>query len=121
MEWRHGEGDVEAVAIGKLSAERQPVVVSGGDDGKLRRWHLASGLPYGEPLDIGSKGGVTSAAVGDLTGRPFIVAAYQYGGTVGLWDLTPGSSWTCSDGDPIRPRVQPAGDRRACGGGGPLQ
>ena len=93
MEWRHGEGDVEAIAIGKLSAGKlagSPVVVSGGDDGKLRRWHLASGLPYGEPLDIGSKGRVTSAAVGDLAGRPFIVAAYRYGGTIGLWDLDTG-------------------------------
>ena len=95
MEWRHGEGegDVEAIAIGKLSVGKlagSPVVVSGGDDGKLRRWHLASGLPYGEPLDIGSKGRVTSAAVGDLAGRPFIVAAYRYGGTIGLWDLDTG-------------------------------
>ena len=93
MEWRHGEGDVEAIAIGKLSVGKfagSPVVVSGGDDGKLRRWHLASGLLHGEPLDIGSKGGVTSAAVGDLTGRPFIVAAYRYGGTIGLWDLDTG-------------------------------
>jgi WD40 repeat protein len=93
MEWHHGEGDVEAIAMGKLSVGKlagSPVVVSGGDDGKLRRWHLASGLPYGEPLGIGSKGGVTSAAVGDLAGRPFIVAAYRYSSTIGLWDLDTG-------------------------------
>jgi WD40 repeat protein len=103
MEWRHGVGDVEAIAIGELSVGKlagSPVVVSGGDDGKLRRWHLASGAPYGEPLDIGSKGGVTSAAVGDLAGRPFIVAAYRYGGTIGLWDLDTGQQLDVLEWEP---------------------
>ena len=68
MEWRHGEGGIEALAIGKLA--EGSVVVSGGKDGKLRRWRLADGSVYGDPLDFGAKGEVASAAIGDLAGRP---------------------------------------------------
>lgn len=87
--WRHGEGGVETVAIGQL--EDGPVIVSGGQDGELRRWRLADGSAYGEPLDLGlGRGKVISAAVGDLAGQPFIVAAYEYHCSVGLWDLESG-------------------------------
>ena len=96
-EWRHGEGRVETVAIGGSAAD--PVVVSGGEDGKLQRWRLADDPPRGEPLATppyggwgkpGGSGKITSAAVGDLAGQQFIVAAYEAGGTVGLWDLDTG-------------------------------
>ena len=87
-EWRHGNGRVETVAIGQLADG--PVVVSGGEDGKLRRWRMADGSPCGKPLDLG-KGKVTSAAIGDLDHRPFIAAAYEAVCTVGLWDLATGA------------------------------
>ena len=64
-------------------------MVSGGEDGKLRLWHMADGSPRGEPLDLG-KGKVTSAAIGDRDGQPFIVAAYEHLCTVALWDLDTG-------------------------------
>ena len=88
VEWRHGERGVETVVIGQL--EDGPVVVSGGKDGKLRRWRITDGSAHGEPLGIVGNGKVTSAAIGDLAGRPFIVAAYEYDCTVGLWDLGTG-------------------------------
>jgi WD40 repeat protein len=66
--------------------EDGPVVVSGGEDGKLRRWRMADGSPFGAALDL-RKGKVTSAAIGDRDGRQFIVAAYEHVCTVGLWDL----------------------------------
>ena len=86
--WHHGAGGVEAVAVGQLADG--PVVVSGGANGKLRCWRMADGSRYGKPLGIGGKGKVTSVAIGDCDGRPFIVAAYESVRTVALWDLGTG-------------------------------
>jgi WD40 repeat protein len=103
-EWRHGEGGVETVAIGL--GKDGPIVVSGGEDGKLRRWRLADGSPLGERLDTPADtwGEVTAMAVGDLDGQPFIVAAYEHGGTVGLWDLGTGQPMGVLEWGPDFPR-----------------
>jgi hypothetical protein len=69
---------------------------------------LADGSPYGEPLGIVGKGKVTSAAIGDLEGRPLLVAAYESLGAIGLWDLGTGQplgelEW--GSGFPLRERI----------------
>ena len=43
------------------------MIVSGGDDGTVRVWDLATGAPVGEPL-TGHTGGC-AVAVGELDGR----------------------------------------------------
>ena len=79
-------GRVRAVAVGEL--EGRPVVVSGGDDGTVRVWDLATGTPVGDPF-TGHTGAVNAVAVGELEGRPVVVSGGD-DGTVRVWDLAPG-------------------------------
>jgi len=80
------DGDVSAVALAQV--EGRPVIVSGGSDGTVRVWDLASGEPRYEPL-TGHDSGVTAVAVGQLDGRPVIVSG-GWDGTVRVWDLASG-------------------------------
>ena len=83
--WSHGRqttghqvltghiGMVRAVAVGALP-DGTPVIVSGGDDGTVRVWRLADGIPVGEPL-TGHDGRVGAVAVGALPdGTPVIIS-----------------------------------------------
>ena len=74
------------------------MIVSGGVNGMVRVWDLASGAPRGEPLP-GHKGWVHSVAVGTLENRPVIVSGGSwFDGTVRVWDLASGAS----RGEPLR-------------------
>ncbi|TWV53854.1 WD40 repeat domain-containing protein [Streptomyces misionensis] len=80
----HADG-VSAVAAGTVTVDGRPVVVTGGDDGTVRLWDLATGEPVGEPL-ADHTGPVLAVATADLDGRPVAVSA----GTdkaVRVWDL----------------------------------
>ncbi|MGV9358558.1 hypothetical protein [Streptomyces misionensis] len=80
----HPDG-VSAVAAGPVTVDGRPVVVTGGDDGTVRLWDLATGEPAGEPL-ADHTGRVLAVATADLDGRPVAVSA----GTdkaVRIWDL----------------------------------
>ena len=76
-------------------AKGRPVAVTGGSDGAVRVWDLASGTPIGDPLS-GHTDWVWAVAVTELDGRPVAVTG---GGdmTVRVWDLVSGAPI----GDPL--------------------
>ncbi len=78
--------DVLTLAIGELEGE--PIVLSGGTDGTLRVWHLATGVQRAEPL-TGHDGAVLAVALGELEGEPIAVSGGA-DATLRVWDLTTG-------------------------------
>jgi WD40 repeat protein len=90
---RH-RGGVNAVPVGDLEGES--VVVSGGDDGMVRVWHLDGGAAVGEPW-CGHQGEVGAVALGDLDGESVVVSGGE-DGTVRVWQLDSGAPV----GDPWR-------------------
>jgi WD40 repeat protein len=85
---------VSSVACGMLG--RRPIIVSGGADGMVRVWDLASGKQRGEPLR-GHKDEVTSVALAALDGRAVIVSGGM-DSTLRVWDLASGKQ----RGEPLR-------------------
>jgi WD40 repeat protein len=73
---------VYAVAVGLLKG--RPVVVSGGVDGMVRVWDLATGVQLRSL--VGTDFGVNAVAVGSLEGRPVVVSG-GVDGMVRVWDL----------------------------------
>ena len=80
-------GRVRAVAVGDLDG--RPVVVSGGGDGTVQMWDLASETPAGGSI-TGHTGAVNAVAVGELDGRPVVVSGGG-DGMVRVWDLASGT------------------------------
>jgi uncharacterized protein (DUF779 family) len=79
---------VQAVALGEI--DEQPVIVSGGSEGRVRRWDARSGHPRGEPL-TGHTGSVNAVVLGQIDGQPMIIS----GGddcTVWVWDEQTGQA-----------------------------
>ena len=76
-------GLVSSVVLGELDG--RPVIVSGGDDGTVRVWDLASDAPRCEPLR-GHTGLVSSVVLGELDGRPVIVSGGR-DATVRVWAM----------------------------------
>jgi hypothetical protein len=91
---RH-EGEVYAVAVGKLDG--RPVIVSGGGSeyGVVRAWDLERGNLLYEPFYAHYAGGIAceveAVAVGELKGRPVIVSGGGFPGTVRVWELARGT------------------------------
>jgi WD40 repeat protein len=75
-----------SLAVAKVDDHN--VIISGGEDGKVRLWDLASARPVGVPL-WNHEGCVTSVATGKLEGRPMIVSG-GLDGKVRLGDPTEG-------------------------------
>jgi WD40 repeat protein len=75
-----------ANSIALCALEGRPVIVSGGSDGVVRVWDLATGAPRGEPMR-GHEGWVRSVAIGTLEGRPLVVSG-GFDRTVRVWDLS---------------------------------
>ncbi|MFF0162352.1 caspase family protein [Streptomyces sp. NPDC005263] len=101
--WEHshhyrliGRHDGAVWTLAMTEFDGQQIVVSGGEDGLVRRWDLAGGSPLGEPLSghVGAVLGVASATVED---QPVIVSA-GYDGTVRRWELVDGIPL----GEPLR-------------------
>jgi hypothetical protein len=80
-------GTVRAVAV--CTVDGRPALVSGGDDGTVRRWDATTGAPIGEPL-TGHTGQVNAVATYTVDGRPAL-ASGGVDGTVRRWDATTGA------------------------------
>ncbi|MDD7966571.1 P-loop NTPase fold protein [Actinomycetospora lemnae] len=80
--WSGHNGAVWSVAVSPEGAR----VVSGGQDGSVRVWDMATGVPVGDPW-IGHKGGVRSVAVSPDGSR---VLSGGEDGSVRVWDLATG-------------------------------
>jgi WD40 repeat protein len=83
---RH-DGQVWTVAFGELDSH--PIALSGGTDGTVRVWDLASGTQRGQPL-TGHNGWVAAVAFGELDGRSIALSGGR-DGTVRVWDLPSGT------------------------------
>lgn len=77
---------VTAVAVGVLDG--RAIAVSGGLDGTLRVWDLATVQPLGRPL-TGHAGGIRAVAVGTVDARSVAVSGDDHG-SVRMWDLASG-------------------------------
>jgi len=76
-------GEVSAVVAAELDG--RPMAISGGRDGTVRVWDLATGTPVGDPL-TGHTDWVTAVAAAELDGRPVAISG-SGDQTVRLWDL----------------------------------
>jgi WD40 repeat protein len=83
--WWEEMKSVTAVALGDVDGE--PVVVSGGTDGKVRLWQARTGQARGEPLE--HRGRVTAVALGEADGEPVVVSGGR-NGNVRLWQARTG-------------------------------
>ncbi|MFF2147797.1 WD40 repeat domain-containing protein [Kitasatospora sp. NPDC058190] len=79
-------GAVSALAVAPVAVGGRAVAVSGGNEGTVRLWDLATGEPVGEPM-AGHTGPVHAVAAAELDGRAVAVSAGT-DGTVRVWDLT---------------------------------
>ncbi|MGX1887831.1 caspase family protein [Streptomyces sp. NPDC055287] len=83
-----GRHDGAVWALAMTEFDGRYIVVSGGEDGTVRRWDLADGVPMGEPL-TGHRGAVRAVATGTIEGQAVVVSAGQ-DGTLRRWDLVDG-------------------------------
>lgn len=83
-----GRHDGAVWALAMTEFDGRDVVVSGGEDGTVRRWDLIDGVPLGEPLS-GHLGAVHTVATGTVEGQAVVVSAGQ-DGTIRCWDLADG-------------------------------
>ncbi|MBB4927318.1 hypothetical protein [Kitasatospora kifunensis] len=84
--WTATGHEAAASAVATAMLDGRPIAVTGGGDGTVRVWDLATGAPLGEPM-TGHTGKVWTVATGELAGRPVAIS----GGTdkaVRVWDLT---------------------------------
>jgi WD40 repeat protein len=81
---RHS-GEINGVAVAELDG--RPVVVSGGADGTVRVWELATGEPI--RAFTGHTDAVRAVAVAEFDGRPVVVSGGA-DGTVQVWELATG-------------------------------
>ena len=80
------DGEVYAVAC--TNVDGRPVAVTGGDDGTVRLWDLATGQPRGEPL-IGHDGPVFAVACTTIDAGPVAITG-GHDGKLRSWDLATG-------------------------------
>jgi hypothetical protein len=86
--WKTEHDDDKISTIVTSSRGDLPVVVSGGYDGALRVWELATGAPTGKPI-TGHETGIGAVAQGKLE-RGLVVVSGDYDGIIRLWDLATG-------------------------------
>jgi WD40 repeat protein len=107
-----------AAAMAVVSADDGPLIVTGGRDGRLRRWDIRSGAAIGEPWMAHERGvhSITGAELPD--GSPLIVS----GGADGLvrcWDPATGAAYgsvieKCGPAIAIMPTRLPDGRTVVC-------
>ena len=79
--WVRGKPDA-----GPRLVIRIPIVVTGGQDGTVRVWDLATRQQIGDPM-TGHQGRVSPSVLGELDGRPIVATGGGRDGTVRVWDL----------------------------------
>ena len=80
-------GSVTAVGVAELDG--RPVVISGGNDAKVRIWDLATDAAVGQPF-TGHARSVNAIAVTELDGRPVAITG-GHDGAVQIWELATGA------------------------------
>ena len=77
-------------AVAAAELEGRPVVISGGGDGTVRVWDLATGDPVGVPFAGHTEAVVPRWRCAELEGRPVIIVGVD-DETVRVWDLATGA------------------------------
>lgn len=83
-------------SVGSVVTPARVLIVSGGDDGAVRRWDAATGDPVGEGL-LGHRGAVLSVASMTLAGGRVLIISGGADGSVRRWNAVSGQSM----GDPL--------------------
>ena len=91
---RGHEGRVTSIVTGEVYDHS--VIVSGSEDGSIRAWDLATGIPVIAPIRT-AQGGIQAIALCTLEGRP-IVASGGTDTTIRVWDYETGMAI----GEPMR-------------------
>jgi WD40 repeat protein len=105
--WAHGEGaartgilpgngSIRAVAVARLPSGTR-VVLSGGDDGTIRRWDLHGRTALGQPLR-GHRGMIAALATATLPDGRMAAVSSSSDGTIRAWDVATGAAV----GNPVR-------------------
>lgn len=88
-----GSASVMSATATVTELDGQAVVVTGGSDGILRTWDLATGRPLATAM-AGHTESVSALAAGETADGREVVASASYDDTVRLWDLRSGAPIT---------------------------
>jgi WD40 repeat protein len=86
---QNGEHAIPVQVMAMAELDGRQVAVSGGRDGIVRVWDMATGIQIGAPLE-GHEAGVAALGATSIDGRPVAVST-GFDRTIRLWDLPSGT------------------------------